>query len=102
MFGYWADDQEKNGVEPDTLTIVFASHWLGRNITLISGKAEEWSTEDLQTDILMIYRGDNQYEPTDVGTYFFIILFFPLNISTIISKILCIKNSFIYFICINR
>ena len=67
-FGYWADDQEKNGVEPDALTIVFASHWLGRNITLISGKAEEWSTEDLQTDILMIYRGDNQYEPTDVGS----------------------------------
>ena len=40
-FGYWADDQQKNGVEPDALTIVFASHWLGRNITLISGKADE-------------------------------------------------------------
>ena len=36
---------------------------------LISGKAEEWSMEDLTVDVLLIYRGDNVYSPMDVGTY---------------------------------
>ena len=68
-FGYWIENQQKDSVPPDALTIIFMSHFLGRNITLISGKAEEWSTEDLTVDIVLIYRGDNVYSPTDVGIY---------------------------------
>ena len=83
-FGYWIEDQQKDGVPPDSLTIIFMSHFLGRNITLISGKAEEWSTEDLTVDILLIYRGDNVYSPTDVGTYIHTKLF--VNIFKFISK----------------
>ena len=83
-FGYWVEDQQKDGVPPDSLTIIFMSHFLGRNITLISGKAEEWSTEDLTVDILLIYRGDNVYSPMDVGTYIHTKLF--VNILKFISK----------------
>ena len=46
------------------------AHFLGRNITPISGKGEEWSTDNNQAvDILLIYKGDNIYMPTDVGIY---------------------------------
>ena len=67
---------EKDGAEPDGLTILMMSHYLGRNIMLISGKAEEWKAEDIADDIIVIYRGDNQFTPTDVGIYhfFFVIL----------------------------
>ena len=67
-FGYYIEDMKKDGTEPDAFTIIMMSHYLGCNITLISGKADEWSTEDLNTDILLLYRGDNVYCPTDVGT----------------------------------
>ena len=47
-----------------------SSHFLGRNITLLSGKAGEWkAVEDTGDDIILIYKGDNQHSPTDVGTY---------------------------------
>ena len=56
--------------EPDALTIVFMAHFLGCNITLISGKGEEWSTDNNQAvDILLIYKGNNINTPTDVGIY---------------------------------
>ena len=60
---------EKDTAEPDALCIILMSHFLGRNITLISGKSEEWSTEDMAVDILLLYKGDNLFSPTDVGTY---------------------------------
>ena len=69
-FGYWVDDMQKESSEPDTLTIVLMAHFLGCNITLISGKGEEWSTDNNQAvDILLIYKGDNIYTLTDVGIY---------------------------------
>ena len=46
------------------------AHFLGCNITLISGKGEEWSTDNNQAvDILLICKGDNIYTLTDVGIY---------------------------------
>ena len=66
-FGYYIEDMKKDGTEPDAFTIIMMSHYLGRNITLISRKADKWSTEDINTDILLLYRGDNVYAPTDVG-----------------------------------
>ena len=61
---------QKDGNDPDALTIVMMSHFLGKNITLLSGKADEWSTEtNMAVDILLLYKGDNVYCPTDVGTY---------------------------------
>ena len=67
-FGYWAEDHRKENAEPDALTIIFMSHFIGKNITLICGKGEEWSTEDVATDLLVVCNGDNKYSPTDVGT----------------------------------
>ena len=60
---------QKGNSEPDGLAIVFMSHYLGQNITLISGKGDTWSTEtNMKTDILLIYKGQNIYTLTDVGT----------------------------------
>ena len=60
---------QKDNSEPDSLAIVFMSHYLGQNITLISGKGDTWSTEtNMKTDILLIYKGQNIYTPMDVGT----------------------------------
>ena len=59
----------KDDTEPDGLVIVFMSHFINRNIMLISGKVKQWSTEDVQEDILLVYHGENQYSLTDVGTY---------------------------------
>ena len=62
---------EKPNAEPDGLTVLMMSHFLGHNITLISGKAEEWKAEDIADDIVLVYFGDKQFAPTDVGTYHF-------------------------------
>ena len=67
MFLGWIAEMEKDGAEPDGLVILFISHYLRHNITLVSGKAEEWNAEDIADDILLIYHGDNLYTPTDVG-----------------------------------
>ena len=61
---------EKPETEPDGLTLIFMSHFLGRNIPLLSGKADEWKVvEDTGDNIILVYKGDNQYSPTNVGTY---------------------------------
>ena len=67
---------EKDGVEPDGLTILMMSHYLGQNIMLISGKADEWKAEDIADDIIVIYHGDNQFTLTDVGIYHFSFVIF--------------------------
>ena len=36
---------QKDSNDLDALTIVMMSHFLGKNITLLSGKADKWSTE---------------------------------------------------------
>ena len=62
----------KENSEPDAITIIFMSLYIGKNITLISGKSDEWSTTtDGDTEILLLYNGDNKYTPTEVGIYFF-------------------------------
>ena len=38
---------------------------------LVSGKGEEWKTDDVANDIVLLYKGDNKYSPIDVGTYQF-------------------------------
>ena len=40
QFGYWIEDMQKDSNDPDALTIVMMSHFLGKNITLLSGKAD--------------------------------------------------------------
>ena len=74
-FGQWYDEMMKENSEPDALLIIFMSHYLGRNITLISGKPDEWNTLDMAYVIVLVYKGDNIYAPTDVGTYLFVCSF---------------------------
>ena len=68
-FGYWCEDQKKEDADPDALTIIFMAHYLKKNITLISGKGDKWKTDDLKDDIVLVYKGDHSFTPTDVGTY---------------------------------
>ena len=75
-FGAWLDEMDEENVEPDGLTIVFMAHFLGRNITLVSGKCEEWHAMDSEDDIVLLYRGDYSFSPTDVGIYLFVHLIF--------------------------
>ena len=75
-FTTWIAEQEKEGTEPDRLTLVFMSHYISQNITLISGKSNEWkAANDTADDIVIIYKGDNTYTQTDVGTYNFCFFF---------------------------
>ena len=71
-FTVWMAEQEKEDTEPDSLTLVFMSHYISHNITLLSGKSDEWkAADDTADDIVIIYKGDNAYTLTDVGTYNF-------------------------------
>ena len=71
-FTVWMAEQEKEDAEPDGLTLVFMSHYISCNITVLSGKSDEWkAADDTADDIVIIYKGDNAYTHTDVGTYNF-------------------------------
>ena len=53
----------------DSFQIVMMAHYLGRNITLVYGGGDHWSTEaGMVDDIVLIYKGDNKFIPTEVGT----------------------------------
>ena len=64
-------------------------HFLNKNITLVSGKGEEWSSEegdatDGDDQIVLVYKGENVYAPTDVGTYHAVV-FLTSNDITLIT-----------------
>ena len=53
----------------DSFQIVMMAHYLGRNITLVYGGGDHWSTETgMIEDIMLIYKGENEFIPTEVGT----------------------------------
>ena len=53
----------------DSFQIVMMAHYMGRNITLIYGAGDHWSTEmGMVEDIVLIYKGENEFIPTEVGT----------------------------------
>ena len=53
----------------DSFQIVMMANYMGRNITLIYGAGDHWSTETgMVEDIVLIYKGENKFIPTEVGT----------------------------------
>ena len=53
----------------DSFQIVMMANYMGRNITLIYGQGDHWSTETgMVEDIVLIYKGENEFIPTEVGT----------------------------------
>ena len=53
----------------DSFQIMMMAHYMGRNITLIYGGGDHWSTETgMVEDIVLIYKGENEFIPTEVGT----------------------------------
>ena len=67
-FGYWLEDTRQEDSKPDALAIIFMLHYLKKNITLVSEKCDEWRVDDVADDIMILYKGDHLYTPTDVGT----------------------------------
>ena len=54
----------------DSFQIVIMAHYIGRNITLVYATGEQWSTDpNMKVDIVLGYKGNNEFIPTDVGTY---------------------------------
>ena len=48
----------------DSFQIVMMAHYMGRNITLIYGGGDHWSTETgMVEDIVLIYKGENEFIP---------------------------------------
>ena len=53
----------------DSFQIVMMANYMGRNITLIYGAGDHWSTETgMVEDIMLIYKGENEFIPTEIGT----------------------------------
>ena len=53
----------------DSFQIVMMAHYLGRNITLVYGGGDHGSIETgMVEDIVLIYKGENEFIPTEVGT----------------------------------
>ena len=53
----------------DSFQIMMMANYMGRNITLIYGAGDHWSTETgMVEDIVLIYKGENKFIPTEVGT----------------------------------
>ena len=42
--------------------------YLGRNITLVYGCGDKWSTDPTMQDDIVFNKGDGEFLPTDVGT----------------------------------
>ena len=54
----------------DPFQVVMMSQYIGRNISILYGNGEKWSADpDLIDDIVLVYKGENEFLPTDVGTY---------------------------------
>ena len=53
-----------------TYQIVMMAQMIGWNISLLYGNGEKWSTDpSMQDNIVLVYKGDGEFLPTDVGTY---------------------------------
>ena len=53
----------------DSFQIMMMANYMGRNITLIYGAGDHWSTETgMVEDIVLTYKGENEFIPTEVGT----------------------------------
>ena len=59
----------KNVTLLDSFQIMMMANYIGRNITLIYGQGNHWSTETgMMEDIMLIYKGENEFILTEVGT----------------------------------
>ena len=53
----------------DSFQIMTMANYMGRNIILIYGAGDHWSIETgMVEDIVLIYKGENEFIPTEVGT----------------------------------
>ena len=54
----------------DAYQIVMLAQMIRRNISLLYGNGEKWSTDpSMNDDIVLVYKGDGEFLPTDVGIY---------------------------------
>ena len=68
----YCSETVKDPANIDAFQIVLMAHYIGRNITLVYATGEQWSTDlNMKVDIVLGYKGDNKFIPTDVGTLTF-------------------------------
>ena len=71
FFDYCSANTKENTCV-DSSQIVMTAHYLGRNITILYGNGEKWTTDPpMADDIVLLYKGDYEFVPTEVGTYIF-------------------------------
>ena len=69
-FWEYINASTKDPSATDAYQIVMMAQMLGQNISLLYGNGEKWSTDpSMQDDIILVYKGDREFLPTDVGTY---------------------------------
>ena len=64
FFDYCSANTKENTCV-DSFQIVMTAHYLGRNITILYGNG------GMADDIVLLYKGDYEFVPTEVGTYIF-------------------------------
>ena len=66
----------KDPAMTDAYQIVMLAQMLSRNICIMYGNSEKWSTDPtMQDDIVLVYKGNGEFLPSDVGTYQYYFLF---------------------------
>ena len=72
-FWEYINASSKDPTTTDAYQIVMLAQMLGRNISIMYGNGKKWSTDPtMQDDIVLVYKGDGEFLPTDVGTYQYI------------------------------
>ena len=80
----------------DPYQIVMLAQLLGKPIMLLYGNGEKWSTDpSIEDNIVLVYKGDGEFLPTDVGIYqYFYFYFFFAHKCHIIMYVLDVSFSF--------
>ena len=67
----------------DPYQIVMLAQLFGKPITLVYGNSQKWSTyPSIEDNIVLVYKGDGEFLPTDVGIYqYFKIIFWHGNVT---------------------
>ena len=83
-FWEYITSSAKDPANADPFQIVMLSQLLGRVITILYGNGEKWTTDqNMKDDIVLVYKGDGEFLPTDVGTY---LIFFLIMLNCILCQ----------------
>ena len=86
-FWEYINASSKYPATTDTYQIIMLAQMLGRTISIMYGNSKKWSTDPtMQDNIVLVYKDDGEFLPTDVGTY----QFFFFNLESKVKTELCL------------